>query len=194
MGFWACLFLRSVSPQQHILGRWRRVQGNTAVDNQVICLPLWETMPSYRSSTQMCRIRLWDTGFHFPEATAAVGAAGGKTQLQIFSPLIPRAAGASGKESVCQSRRRKICGFEPWVRKIPWRRKWQPSPVFLPGESPGQRSLAGYSPWGRRARHNWATNTHTHIIPRAETLCIAVKQAGPAAKQGQTSKDFLPFA
>ena len=37
---------------------------------------------------------------------------------------------------------------DPWVRKIPWRRKWQPTPVFLPGESHGQRSLAGYSPEG----------------------------------------------
>ena len=39
-------------------------------------------------------------------------------------------------------------GFDPWVRKIPWRREWQPTPVFLHGESPGQRNLAGYSPWG----------------------------------------------
>ena len=39
-------------------------------------------------------------------------------------------------------------GFNPWVRKIPWRREWQPTPVFLPGELPGQRSLAGYYPWG----------------------------------------------
>ena len=38
-------------------------------------------------------------------------------------------------------------GFSPWVRKIPWERKWQPTPVFLPGESQGQRSLAGCSPW-----------------------------------------------
>ena len=37
--------------------------------------------------------------------------------------------------------------FNPWVRKIPWRRKWQPTPVFLPGESHGQKSLVGYSPW-----------------------------------------------
>ena len=37
------------------------------------------------------------------------------------------------------------CGFDSWVRKIPWRRKWQPTPVFLPGESHGQRSLVGYS-------------------------------------------------
>ena len=40
--------------------------------------------------------------------------------------------------------------FDPWVKKILWRRKWQPTPVFLPGESHGQRSLAGYSPWGHR--------------------------------------------
>ena len=38
--------------------------------------------------------------------------------------------------------------FNPWVGKVPWRRAWQPSPVFLPGEVHGQRSLAGYSPWG----------------------------------------------
>ena len=41
-------------------------------------------------------------------------------------------------------------GFDPWVGKIPWRKKWQPTPVFLPGESHGQRNLVGYSPWGRK--------------------------------------------
>ena len=40
--------------------------------------------------------------------------------------------------------------FNPWVGKIPWRREWQPTPVFLPGESHGQRSLVGYSPWGQK--------------------------------------------
>ena len=39
---------------------------------------------------------------------------------------------------------------QPWVRKIPWKRKWQPAPVFLPRESHGQRSLEGYSPWGHK--------------------------------------------
>ena len=38
-------------------------------------------------------------------------------------------------------------GSIPWVKKIPWRREWHPTPVFLPGESHGQRSLGGYSPW-----------------------------------------------
>ena len=40
--------------------------------------------------------------------------------------------------------------FNPWVGMIPWRKEWQPTPVFLPGEFHGQRSLAGYSPWGRK--------------------------------------------
>ena len=53
----------------------------------------------------------------------------------------------SGKESACQCRR---CEFNPWVRKIPWRRGWQPFLVFLPGESHGQRSLVGFSPKGQR--------------------------------------------
>ena len=52
-----------------------------------------------------------------------------------------------GKRIYLQCRRPR---FDLWVRKIPWRRKWQPTPVFLPGESHGQRSLGGYSPWGQQ--------------------------------------------
>ena len=44
----------------------------------------------------------------------------------------------------------KILGFDPWVRKIPWKRARQPTPVFLPGDSQEQRNLVGYSPWGRK--------------------------------------------
>ena len=62
--------------------------------------------------------------------------------------------GTSGKEPACQCRRLKRYGFYPWFRKIPWRRKWQPTPVILPGESHEQRSLAGYSPWGCRVGHD----------------------------------------
>ena len=51
----------------------------------------------------------------------------------------------SGKESACQWRRGRL---DSWVKKIPWGRKWQPTPVFLPEKSHGQRSLAGYSSWG----------------------------------------------
>ena len=48
------------------------------------------------------------------------------------------------------------CGFDLWVGKIPWKRTWQPTPVFLPEKCYGQRSLADYSWWGHRVRHNWA--------------------------------------
>ena len=51
------------------------------------------------------------------------------------------------KEYACQYRR---CMFDPWVKRILWRRKWQPTPIFLPGKSYGQWSLAGYNPWGRK--------------------------------------------
>ena len=55
--------------------------------------------------------------------------------------------GASGKEPTCQCRRHKRCRFDPWVGKILGRKAWQPTLVFLPGKSHGQRSLAGCSPW-----------------------------------------------
>ena len=56
--------------------------------------------------------------------------------------------GTSGKESACQCRGHKRHWYDLWVRKIPWRRKWQPTQVFFLGNSMN-RSLAGYSPWGQ---------------------------------------------
>ena len=53
----------------------------------------------------------------------------------------------SDKETACHYWRHKRHGFDPWVGNIPWKRKWQPAPVFLPGKFQGQRSLVGYSPW-----------------------------------------------
>ena len=60
------------------------------------------------------------------------------------------------KESACQCRRH---GFDPWIRRISCRRKWQPTPVFFPGQSHGQRSLGGYSPRGRKESD---TTEHAH--------------------------------
>ena len=71
--------------------------------------------------------------------------------LQSFPALV--------KEPACQFRRHKRRRFDPWVRKIPWRRAWQPISVFLPGESHGQRSLAGYSPWSRKDLDTACTRT-----------------------------------
>ena len=63
-----------------------------------------------------------------------------------WSDLAAAAHQASGKDPSCYRRRWKTCGFDPWVGKIPWRRKWQPTPVFLPRQSHGQRSSVDYSP------------------------------------------------
>ena len=73
----------------------------------------------------------------------------------------------SGREPAGQCRR---CRFDPWVRKMPQRSKWQPTPVLLPGKSHGQRSLAGYSLWGCKEldvteRVNTTNNTHSNFFP-----------------------------
>ena len=77
----------------------------------------------------------------------------------------------SGKESSCHCRR---CRFNPWAGKIPWRRKWQSTPVFLPGKSHGQRSLVGYSPWGcKRVRHDLAPKLQPYACCVSDTFFIS---------------------
>ena len=67
----------------------------------------------------------------------------------------------SGKEFTCQCKR---CKFNSWVGKIPRGRKWQPTPVFLPGELHGQRRLVGYSPWGhKRVGHDLVTKLQQFV-------------------------------
>ena len=90
------------------------------------------------------------------------------SQSLLCTPGFP--SGANGKESTCQCRRHKRGWFNPWVRKIPWRRAWQPTPVSLPGEFHGQRSLVGYSPQGCKESHmtevtkHACVRTHTHKL------------------------------
>ena len=95
--------------------------------------------------------------------------------------------GVSGKEPACQCCRHKKHGFDPWVRKIPWRRAGQPTPVFLPGESHGQRSIG----LPARVGQHWSDSTHacTHCCFQAlsqqiqlENMCI----------QNSTCR-YLPF-
>ena len=81
--------------------------------------------------------------------------------------------GTVGKESACQGRRCKRLGFDPWVRKIPWSRKWQPTPVLLPGEFHRQRNLMGSWQFmeSKRVGHDWA-QMHTHeitILPKGDS-------------------------
>ena len=86
--------------------------------------------------------------------------------LSFFS--LGFSGGSAGKESACQCSRCKRRGFDPWVRKIPWRRKWQPTPVFLPGKFHEQRGLAGYSPCGRKeldtAKHTCLASYLRHLL------------------------------
>ena len=78
--------------------------------------------------------------------------------------------GTSGKEPTCQCGRHKRLRFKPWVRKTFWRRAWQPTAVFLPGESHGQRSLAVHGSWGRKESDTRSNLAHaqagksTHIV------------------------------
>ena len=85
------------------------------------------------------------------------------------SPFKGFPGGASSKEPTCQCRKCKRWVFDPLVGKIPWRRAQQPTPVFLPGEFHGQRSLMGYSPSSHRESDmtEWLTHTHTqtHTLP-----------------------------
>ena len=73
--------------------------------------------------------------------------------------------GTSGKESTCQCRRHKKCGFDPWVGEIPWSRKWEATLVFLPGKIPWTEEPSRLQSMGlQRVRHDWATeHTYTFI-------------------------------
>ena len=88
-----------------------------------------------------------------------------------FSSLLPMLIRASQVALVVKNwgtnaGRYKRCWFDPWVRKTPWRRAWQPTPVFLPGESHGQGSLVGYSPpWGCKESDVTEATQHTAHTP-----------------------------
>ena len=94
--------------------------------------------------------------------------------------------GAAGKEFVYQGRRWRRSGFYPWVGKIPCRRKWQPSPVFLAGKSHGQRSLVGCISWDRQER-NMPAWDKTIGSEDQLTLRGLTAEALPVGLQWQTS-------
>ena len=118
--------------------------------------------------------------FHQPVFVLAFCVAS-QTPVLIISLQIGLPRWCSGKEFACQSRRCKIIRFDPWVRKIPWSRKWQPTPVFLPGKYLGQRK------WGHKESDmTEQLNTHHKLefvvymfflpdngIWRSETTCYA---------------------
>ena len=85
--------------------------------------------------------------------------------ISYLSSLMGFPGGASGKEPACQCKRQKSLAFDPRIRKIPWRRVWQPTPVFLPGESHGQRSLEGCGSYGHKESDMTEATEHTCTNP-----------------------------
>ena len=83
-------------------------------------------------------------------------------------------------------------GFDSWVRSISWRRKWQPTLIFLPGKSHGQRSLAGYSPWGHKESDTTELLNHhqkeiTHLLNCFKEISTLFKQGSAAAAKSLQS-------
>ena len=101
----------------------------------------------------------WNTTDH--------GVAKSLTQLSDFTFL----SLIDDKESTCNA---GDLGFRPCVGKIPWRRKWQPTPVFLPGESHGQRGLTGYSPWGHKELDTTERLTHVLYMGTCYLILVSV--------------------
>ena len=116
---------------------------------------LWWMVHLLCTCSRFCSLSL----IHFPWLS--------KVLFNINHPIhlgLPR--WLSGNALSCQCRR---CSFNPWVGKIPWSRKRQPPPAFLPGESHGQMSQAGYSPWGHKESDK-TEYTHRHKLFRV-TIC-----------------------
>ena len=108
---------------------------------------------------------------------------------QVREPIKTASLGFAGgtreKKPACQCRRHKRRKFDPWVGKIPWRRAWQPTAVFLPGESHGQRSLAGCGQWGHEGLDTTKRQPRTQHT-REPRLKAAAGQ-GDGALQGRPS-------
>ena len=102
--------------------------------------------------------------------------------------------GTSGKEPACQCKRHKRCRFNPWVRNIPWRRKWQRTPVFLPGKSHGQRCWrvtvhVVAKSWTRLKR---LSIQHTQEL----VITLVLRRSSRIISQlwGQVFDNLIPFA
>ena len=93
--------------------------------------------------------------------------------------------GASGEEPTCQCRRHKRREFDPWVGKIPQKRAMQPTPVFLPRKVHGQRSLVGYSQWGRKE------SDMTEQLTLSLESPLDCKEIQPVHSEGDQPWDFF---
>ena len=117
--------------------------------------------------------------------------------IYIYIKAVGFPGETSGKEHTSQCWRHKRCGFNPWAGKILWRRKWQPNPVFLPRESHGQRSLAGYTVHG--VTKSWmqlkrlSTHVHTHEAKNKFMCQFLVSNLGYSEKYLYPPFSFLIY-
>ena len=100
-----------------------------------------------------------------------------------------------GKDFTCQCRRHKRGWLHPWVGKTPWRRKWQTSPIFLPGKSHEQRSLAGYSPWGHKESDTTEQPNNKEMLcgPLAPGLLLFAALIGHSLSLQETCQVHVSF-
>ena len=121
----------------------------------------WEPLKFFKSSSPKTNLKFtcgWTSQNTFDKKTYTIL----NLKVLIVGLHTHRFLGDSVVNNIaCQCRRCKRCRFNPWVSKIPWKRAWQPTPVFLPGKFHGQRSLVGYSLWGHKESD---TTEHTHIL------------------------------
>ena len=96
-----------------------------------------------------------------------------------------------GKEPTCQCRKHKRHGFDPWFGKIPWRREWQPTPVFLTGESHGQRSMANYSPQGRKESDMIEATQHAYLQDKDSRISTQKRLVTPQGSWELTFQNIL---
>ena len=125
-----------------------------------------------------------------------------RTSGRIISSPLPQAyrfpRWLSGKESTCQCRRHR---FNPWVGRIPWRRKWQLTPVFLPGKSHGQRNQASYNPWCHEgldmseplSMHAWITNIYTNTWYICCCCCCVTSVVSNSVQPHRRQPTTLPY-
>ena len=147
-----------------LLGCHNKVSQSDWLSRQASIEQFWKCLRSLRSTCPQGQFLLESVRENLSHAFPL---ASGALLVIIRFP-----GGSDGR--VCPQCRRP--GFDLWVRKIPWRRAWQPTPVFFPGESHGQRSPAGYSPRGRKESDQlfyWVTNPFTFQDCRV-AICLAL--------------------
>ena len=111
--------------------------------------------------------------------------------LNVYSLLKCFPGGSDGKVSVCNA---GDLGLIPGWGRFPWRRKWQPTPVFLPGESNGRKSLVGYSPWGRKesdmTEQLHFTFSKNHCCCSVAKSCLTLMTPWTVACQASLTMEF----